>query len=172
MPSAGPSSPWVAPYPGSPLGQEDDQMISSNQAVPSGSEYVESSASSVPDLDQAVSEANSEELLEWSPSPRASPVPAVTNLDLPYAGEFSTLCDLSADSPAINGLDPHPVDVDCWELVISPAEYLLRFKDTLATVQIISRAPLRRLHTTYHRGPGFDRWLLLAQANHQLWVDP
>jgi len=147
-------------------------MDGANQAIPSGSEYVASSASSVPNLDQAVSEANSEDLLEWSPSPRASPIPAIASLDLPYAGEFSTLLDLSDDSPAINGLDPHPVDVDRWELVISPAEYLLRFKDTLATVQLISRAPLRRLHTTYHRGPGFDRWLLLAQANHQLWVDP
>jgi hypothetical protein len=45
------------------------------------------------------------------------------------------------------------------------------FKDTLATVQLISRAPLSRLHNTFHRLPGFDRWLLLAQANHQLWVD-
>jgi hypothetical protein len=28
------------------------------------------------------------------------------------------------------------------------------------------------LHTTFHRGPRFDRWMLLAQADHQLWVDP
>jgi hypothetical protein len=28
------------------------------------------------------------------------------------------------------------------------------------------------MHTTYHRGSGFDRWLLLAQANHELWNDP
>jgi hypothetical protein len=28
------------------------------------------------------------------------------------------------------------------------------------------------LHTTFHRGPRFDRWKLLAQADHQLWVDP
>ena len=109
---------------------------------------------------------------DWSMSRSPTPIPAIVDLNLPYAEEFTALVDLSEESPAINGLDPQPVDVDRWELVISPEEYQRRFKDTLATVQLISRAPLRRLHTTYHRGPGFDRWLLLAQANHQLWVDP
>ena len=63
------------------------------------------------------------------------------------------------------------MDVDRWELVLSPEEYLNRFKDSLADIQLISRAPLRKLHTTYHRGPAFDRYLLLAEATHQLWVD-
>jgi predicted component of type VI protein secretion system len=93
-------------------------------------------------------------------------------VDLPYKDQFTVLTDLSAESQPIDSLHPQPVDVDRWELVISPAQYLLRFKDTLATVQLISRAPHRVLHPTYHRGPGFDRWLLLAQANHQLWIDP
>lgn len=113
-----------------------------------------------------------DQIPDWSMSPSPTPVPEMVDLDLPFAEEFSILLDLSEDSPPINGLNPQAVDVDRWELVISPEEYQRRFKDTLATVQLISRAPLRRLHTTYHRGPGFDRWMLLAQANHQLWVDP
>jgi hypothetical protein len=63
------------------------------------------------------------------------------------------------------------LDVDRWELVMSPEEYLNRFDDTLATVQLINRAPKRQLKRTYHRGPAFNRWLLLAQTTHQLWVD-
>jgi len=64
------------------------------------------------------------------------------------------------------------MDVDRWEVVISPREYLRRFKDTLATIQLVNRIPLRTLHTTYHRGPAFDKWLLLAEANHQIWINP
>jgi hypothetical protein len=63
------------------------------------------------------------------------------------------------------------MDVDRWEVVISPQEYLRRSKDTLATIQLVNRIPLRTLHTTYHRGPAFDRWLLLAEANHQIWIN-
>jgi hypothetical protein len=44
-------------------------------------------------------------------------------LNLPYKREFAILTDLSADSDSIINLDPQPVDVDRWELVISPAEY-------------------------------------------------
>lgn len=100
-------------------------------------------------------------------SPGESAVP-----ELPYKDEFNILTNLLPDSPQIIGLDPQPVDVDRWELVVSPEEYLRRFKDTLATVQLVNRAPHRKMHTTYHRGPAFDHWLLLAQANHQLWIDP
>lgn len=99
----------------------------------------------------------------------SEPVP---HLDLPFKDQFTLLPDDLPTSPAIAGLSPRPVDVDRWELVLTPEEYLLRFKDTLATVQLINRAPLRRLHTTYHRGPGFDRWLLMAKANHEIWIDP
>lgn len=84
--------------------------------------------------------------------------------------EFTNLT--GDDNEAIDQLRPQAIDVDRWELVLSTAEYLERFQDTLATVQLISRAPVRKMHTTYHRGPGFDKWLLLAEANHQLWIDP
>jgi hypothetical protein len=77
-----------------------------------------------------------------------------------------------AQADIIGGLGDPSMDVDRWELIISPDEYLHRFKDTLAEVQLINRAPLRKLHTTYHRGPGFDKWLLLAESIHQLWISP
>jgi hypothetical protein len=50
----------------------------------------------------------------------------------------------------IEDLEEASMDVDRWEVVISPQEYLRRFKDTLATIQLVNRIPLRRLHTTYH----------------------
>lgn len=55
--------------------------------------------------------------------------------------------------------------------MISPEEYLRRFGDPLADVQLVNRYPKRPLHTTYHRGPAFDKYLLLGHATHQLWVD-
>lgn len=114
-------------------------------------------------------EDDSEEVEEDNEDIQPGP-PAMS--DLPFMDEFSVLDDLSNNSAPVLGLNPMPVDVDRWEMVISPAEYLLRFKDTLATVQLVNRAPHRKMHTTYHRGPAFDQWLLLAEANHQLWVDP
>lgn len=49
---------------------------------------------------------------DWSMSRSPTPTPAIADLDLPCTEEFTTLVDLSEDSPAINGLDPRPVDVD------------------------------------------------------------
>jgi hypothetical protein len=72
----------------------------------------------------------------------------------------------------MDDLDAPSMDVDRWEVVISPQRYHRRFKDTLATIQLVNRIPLRTLHTTYHRGPAFDRWLLLAEANYQIWINP
>jgi hypothetical protein len=93
----------------------------------------------------------------------------------PYADHFTTLTERTEDGPAaqaVAALVPQPVDVDRWELVITPDEYLERFNDSLATVHLVNRAPKRKLKTTFHRGPDFSHWLLLAEANHLLWIDP
>jgi len=95
-------------------------------------------------------------------------------LDQPFmTAGFHLLSDMmqAGRTEAYELLGHGELDVDRWELVMSPKLYLERFKDTLTTVQLVNRAPKRPLATTYHRGPGFNRWLLLAQANYQLWVD-
>jgi hypothetical protein len=112
------------------------------------------------------------EVPDWSEDEEPEQIPAIPHLDLAFSAEFKILTDLSEESQDLEDLDAQAVDVDRWELVITPDEYLLRFRDTLATVQLVNRVPLRPLHTTFHRGPGFHRWMLLAQANHQLWIDP
>jgi hypothetical protein len=104
---------------------------------------------------------------DWYVSQSPSPIPEIIDPYLTFAEEFSILSDLSDASPAINSLNSQPVNVDRSELVISSDGYQRRFKDTLATVQLRSRAPLRRTHTTFHRGPNFDRWLLLAPSETQ-----
>ena len=58
---------------------------------------------------------------------------------------------------------------DAW---VDMKKYLRRFNDTLAIFQLVNRVPLRTLHTTHHRGPAFDKWLLIAEANHQIWIHP
>lgn len=40
----------------------------------------------------------------------------------------------------------------------------------VATIQLVNRVYSCKSHTTYYRRPGFDRWLLLAEANHRIWV--
>ena len=123
------------------------------------------------DMDEDMEPVNAQDQVPME-SLGSEPVPVeVPSLDLPFKHEFTVLTDLSAHSLPVNSLGYQPVDVDRWELVLSPDKYLQRFKSTLATVQLISRAPHRKMHTTYHRGPGFDKWLLLAHANHQLWID-
>jgi hypothetical protein len=47
-----------------------------------------------------------------------SPVPGAIDLDLPFAEDSLILSDLSEESPAINGCNPQPVDVDHWEQFI------------------------------------------------------
>ena len=91
-------------------------------------------------------------------------------VDLPYLDQFTILTDLTEHSPAYSSLAARDIDVDRWEVSISPEEYLRRFQDQLELVQIVGRAPTRRLTTPFHRGPAFDRWLLLGKANHQMWV--
>lgn len=91
-------------------------------------------------------------------------------VDLPYLDQFILLTDLSETSTPYANLVPANMDVDRWEIVISPQEYLQRFHDQLELIRIVDRAPTRRLHTTYHRGPAFDRWLLLGEGIHEIWV--
>jgi hypothetical protein len=114
--------------------------------------------------------------LEEDPFPldhrsNSSPLPCQDVRDQPFMDEFWLLTDMQRSDDIVAALDPQPMDVNRWELVLSPQEYLNRFKDSLADIQLISRAPLQKLHTTYHRGPAFDKYLLLAEATHQLWVD-
>jgi hypothetical protein len=69
-------------------------------------------------------------------------------------------------------LEEKDLDVDRWEIAIPPDEYFARFKDTLAAINLVNWIPKRMMETTYHRGPGFDKWLLLAEATHQIWIHP
>jgi hypothetical protein len=49
--------------------------------------------------------------------------------------EFKLLTDMDDGDDILSDVDPQPIDVDRWELVLSPEEYLNRFKDSLADTQ-------------------------------------
>jgi hypothetical protein len=51
--------------------------------------------------------------------------------------------------------DDNDLDVDRWEMVLTPDDYLARFKDPLAEVALVNWVPYRKMETTYHRGPNF-----------------
>jgi hypothetical protein len=46
----------------------------------------------------------------------------------------------------LDGAKRKLMEVDRWEMVISPADYLRRFKATPVDSQLVSRAPIRKLH--------------------------
>jgi hypothetical protein len=106
----------------------------------------------------------------YAPSER-SPPPAQDVRDQSFMDQFRLLANMEDGEDVWDGLIARPMDVDRWELVISPEEYLNRFKDSLADIQLVNRAPKRKLHTPYKRGPAFDKYLLMAEATHELWVD-
>jgi hypothetical protein len=93
-------------------------------------------------------------------------------MTLPFMDECSMLGDMEEEQriALVGGLDRNAMDVDRWEIVISCQEYLNRFKDSLATVQLVNRVPSRQLVRTYHIGPAFNKWMLLGHSNHMLWV--
>jgi len=69
-------------------------------------------------------------------------------------------------------LIPAPLDMDRFELVITPQTYLARSSNEIATVQLVNRMPLHTLDRTYNAGPAFDTWLLLAKHTFEIWVQP
>ncbi|RSH85497.1 hypothetical protein EHS25_004893 [Saitozyma podzolica] len=88
--------------------------------------------------------------LEEDPFPmdhrsRSSPLPGQDIRNQPFMDQFKLLMDLDNGDDILADWDPQPMDVDRWELVLSPEEYLNQFKDLLADMQLISRAPLRRV---------------------------
>nr|XP_018263419.1 uncharacterized protein I303_04913 [Kwoniella dejecticola CBS 10117]OBR85577.1 hypothetical protein I303_04913 [Kwoniella dejecticola CBS 10117] len=63
-------------------------------------------------------------------------------------------------------------DVDKWEISLSPNEYLRRFNDALAMVQLASHTPKMKPGDNASHNYDFSNWLLLANSTHQLWVHP
>jgi hypothetical protein len=69
-----------------------------------------------------------------------SPPPMHDVRDQPFMDEFHLLNEMDDCNNILDDLDPQPMGVNRWELVLSPKEYLNRFKDSLADIQLISRA--------------------------------
>jgi hypothetical protein len=61
---------------------------------------------------------------EWSEGEEQANISVPPRLDLAYSAEFSILSDLAAAPELLDELNPQPVDVDRWELFITPEEYL------------------------------------------------
>ena len=68
-------------------------------------------------------------------------------------------------------LEASTVDVDKWEIAISPDVYAEQFGSILATVRLSSHTPKRKAMKDDQPGFHFDQWLLLAESGHQLWMD-
>ena len=91
--------------------------------------------------------------------------------ELPFAVGFTVLDDSIGLSRAAENRENQPVDVDRWELVLTPQKHLKRFRDNLSLVQLFSR-PKKKLHVMFHRDPLFRHWISLAMADDQMWSSP
>jgi hypothetical protein len=85
--------------------------------------------------------------------------------------EFTNLAEHADKDKILQDLQARHTDIDRWEIAISPEEYLRRFPNVLASVQLSSNIPLRK-PTMVPGGPRFKEWMLLASAVHQLWIHP
>lgn len=99
-------------------------------------------------------------------------VPGWRITDEEFMAGFDLLSELGNEQVWVDSLVGRPVDVDRWELCLTPNEYLRRFKDVLAEIEVVNNINPRPLHTTFHRGPAFDKYLLLAKLTHQIWINP
>ena len=54
--------------------------------------------------------------------------------DQPFMDKFRLSEELANGEVILGKAKRKPMDMDRWETIISPAEYLRRFKDTLADV--------------------------------------
>lgn len=69
------------------------------------------------------------------------------------------------------GWEAQPLDVDKWEIAMSPTYYGEQFNTGLATVQLSSHTPRRPAIRNGQPVPYFYNWLLLAESGHQLWIE-
>lgn len=94
-------------------------------------------------------------------------------LALPFFKHFVQLSSLpwSDQSRYEANLTPHNVDVDKCEVSMSPQYYGSQFGSALSTVRLSSHCPRRKQKREEDKTP-YDDWLLLAEANHQLYVEP
>ena len=68
-------------------------------------------------------------------------------------------------------LEADYVDVDKWEIALSPHYYGKQFRSGLATVQLASHQPLKPRLRAGEPEPYFYKWLLLGDAGHQLYME-
>ena len=64
-----------------------------------------------------------------------------------------------------------PLDVDMWEIAMSPEEYGSRFSSVLASVELACHTTGVPSGRNGHE-PEFKGWIMLGKNNHQLWVHP
>ena len=100
--------------------------------------------------------------------PVGSPVNTVT---VPGTQGIQLVSSLPDDRKAalLDNLFPSSLDVDKWEIAMSPDFYQQAFNNPLALVQLASHVPKRT--PCIASTSLIDDWMLLANATHQIWVE-
>ena len=89
--------------------------------------------------------------------------------NLPFAHHFRALDAAETQAAETLVLRRQPLDVDMWEIAMSPAEYGQRFSTVLASVELACHTTRVATGRNGHE-PEFKGWILLGKNNHYLWV--
>lgn len=94
--------------------------------------------------------------------------------DLPFFSNFTLFHEESAEDQVdiLARLQPAFQDCDKWEISMSPDQYLRHFPSLLSTVRISSHTPPVKKLDSDDPASQYEDWMLLAEANHQIWVAP
>lgn len=144
----------------------EDEVVTGNEQEEGRGDYEEAELEEM--LDAVDADAGG------LPTPQSTPPPLTKILDQPFMDGLHLLSD-TLGANVIDFwtlLEEKDMDVDRWKIVLGPDEHLTRFKDTIAVVNLVNWIPRRRMDATYHRGSGFEKCLLLAQAIQQIWIYP
>lgn len=90
---------------------------------------------------------------------------------LPFKHHFKPMDNPHAMAGAHMVVRRQPLDVDMWEIAMSPEEYGRRFSTVLASVELACHATAVPMGRNGH-APEFKSWILLGKNNHHLWVHP
>ena len=90
---------------------------------------------------------------------------------LPFTHHFKSLDAAKTQAAETLVLRRQPLDVDMWEIAMSPEEYGSRFSSVLASVELACHTTGVPSGRNGHE-PEFKGWIMLGKNNHQLWVHP
>jgi hypothetical protein len=93
---------------------------------------------------------------------------------LPFMKGFQEIVNYSlSDQDLIyKSIQQGPLDLDKMDVLMSPGHYLGHFSTPLAVLRLSCHVPLQKRTFSEEMDEIYEDWLLLAESNHQVWIEP